>query len=218
MGGYSIYKNKERLYAYFAGAIDSDGLISIQKTVRKNKSLVPHEYFSAKIELTSGDNKLVLDLLKKNFGGSVYTYQPGNPRHRAWSVWRTSDKHARDILTELQPFLIAKKPQADAVIDFVNICEAQWEQIKRTQNPPYHILPEMLALRDHYWQNVTALNSAIAASSVGMSPKSPRCPAPPGDGVKLYSSLAIAPALTIWLQSKLPIILSQDLSLLVASL
>ncbi len=81
--------------------------------------------FSAKIELTSGDNKLVLDLFKKNFGGSVYTYQPGNPRHRAWSVWRTSDKHARDILTDLQPFLIAKKPQADAVIDFVNICEAQ---------------------------------------------------------------------------------------------
>jgi hypothetical protein len=38
------------------------------------------------------------------------------------------------------------------------------------------------------------------------------------DGVKLYSSLAMAPALAIWLQSKLSIILSQDLSLLAASL
>lgn len=157
--GCGIYKNKERLYAYFAGAIDADGFISIQKTVRKSKSGALHAYYNAKIGLTSVSNTVVLNLLKDNFGGSIYSYKPSNPKARPWSVWQTSDKQARDILVTLQPFFIAKKQQAGLVIDFVNICDAQWQLIKRSQKAPYRITAEMLALREHYWEQVAVLNS-----------------------------------------------------------
>ncbi len=117
--------------------------MSIQKTVRKNKSQLSHVYYNAKIGLTSTNNVAVLELLKENFGGSVYSYKPDNPKHRPWSVWQTSDKHARDILVVLQPYFMAKKRHAEIIIDFVNICDAQWQLIKRTQKAPYHITAEM---------------------------------------------------------------------------
>jgi hypothetical protein len=198
--GCGIYRNKERLYAYFAGAIDADGFISIQKTVRKNKSRVPHVYYNAKIGLTSTNNAAVLDLLKENFGGSVYTYKPDNPNHRPWGVWQTSDKHARDILMVLQPYFMAKKRQAEILIDFINICDAQWQLIKRTQKAPYHITAEMIALREHYWEQVATLNSI--KKGTGIAAEYEKYPtAEPGKVV--LGAFALAPALTCCLQGAL---------------
>jgi hypothetical protein len=195
--GCGIYKNKERLYAYFAGAIDADGFISVQKTVRKNKAKTPHVYYNAKIGLTSTNNTTVLNLLKENFGGSVYSYTPRNPNHRPWSVWQTSDKQARDILIILQPYLMAKKRHAEIVIDFVNICEAQWQLIRRTQKAPYHITAEMLALREHYWEQVAVLNSIKKGVDIHESYQKYQAALP---GKIFLGALALAPALTYCLQ------------------
>jgi hypothetical protein len=196
--GCDIYKNKERLYAYFAGAIDADGFISIQKTVRKNKSKTPHIYYNAKIGLTTTNNTAVLDMLKENFGGAVYSYKPSNPNHRPWSVWQTSDKQARDVLMILRPYLMAKKRHAELVIDFVNICDAQWQLIRRTQKAPYHITVEMIGLREHYWEQVAALNS-IKKSIDLPADYGKYAIAQPG---KIFlGAIALAPALTYCLQN-----------------
>jgi hypothetical protein len=191
--GCGIYKIKERLYAYFAGAIDADGFISIQKTVRKSKSKTPHIYFNAKIGLTSTNNEAVLNLLKENFGGSIYSYKPSNPNARQWSVWQTSDKQAREILLVLQPYLMAKKRQAELVIDFVNICDTQWKLIKSTQKAPYHISSEMLALREHYWEQVAELNSTKKNVSL---PETYQKYSAPETGKIFLGAIALAPALT----------------------
>jgi hypothetical protein len=195
--GCGIYKIKERLYAYFAGAIDADGFISIQKTVRKNKSKTTRIYYNAKIGLTSTNNAIVLNLLKENFGGSIYSYKPRNPNARPWSVWQTSDKCARDILMVLQPYLMAKKRQAALVIDFVNICDAQWQLIKRTQKAPYHITAEMFALREHYWADVAALNSMKQDITISASYEKAAIEEP---GKIVMGAIALAPALTYCLQ------------------
>jgi hypothetical protein len=195
--GFGIYKNKERLYAYFAGAIDADGFISIQKTVRKNKAMMPHIYYSAKIGLTSTNNSTVLNLLKENFGGTVNSYKPSNPNHRPWGVWQTSDKHARDILEVLQPYFMAKKKQAEIVIDFVNICEAQWQLIRCTQKAPYHITDEMFALREHYWEQVAVLNSIKKRADL---PADNQKYLSAQSGKAFFGAIALAPALTYCLQ------------------
>jgi hypothetical protein len=203
--GCGIYKNKERLYAYFAGAIDADGFISIQKSVRKNRSQVPHVYYNAKIGLTSTNNTAVLSLLKENFGGSIYTYKPTNPNHRPWSVWQTSDKQARDILMVLQPYFMAKKRQAEILIDFINICDAQWQLIKRTQKAPYHITAEMIALREHYWEQVATLNSIKKGADIAIEyEKYPT--AEPGKVV--LGAIALVPALSYCLQNAMEYIFS----------
>ena len=196
--GCGIYKNKERLYAYFAGAIDADGFISIQKTVRKNKAKTPHVYYNAKIGLTTTNNAIVLDLIKENFGGSVYSYRPRNPNHRPWSVWQTSDKHARDVLLVLKPYLMAKKKHAEAVVDFVNVCDAQWQLIKRTQKAPYHIGADMLALREHYYEQVAALNSIKKSVDIHASYRKYGAAQ---TGKIFLGAIALAPALTYCLQS-----------------
>ncbi len=195
--GCGIYKNKERLYAYFAGAIDADGFICIQKTVRKNKAKMPHVYYNAKIGLTSTNNSTVLNLLKENFGGAVNSYKPSNPNHRPWGVWQTSDKQARDILDVLQPYFMAKKRHAEIVIDFVNICEAQWQLIRGTQKAPYHITAEMLALREHYWEQVAVLNSIKKRVDIHADYPNYISPQP---GKIFLGAIALAPALTYCLQ------------------
>lgn len=158
---------------------------------------MPHVYYSAKIGLTSTNNKAVLNMLKENFGGTVNSYKPSNPNHRPWGVWQTSDKHAREILIVLEPYLMAKKRQAEIVIDFVNICEAQWQLIKRTQKAPYHITAEMLALREYYWEQVAMHNSI--KKRVDIHADCPNYLSPQPDKIFL-GAIALAPALTYCLQ------------------
>jgi hypothetical protein len=154
-----MYRDRDRLYAYFAGVIDSDGFISIQKSVRTNKSSVTRQYYHPKVGFTSNNNAAVQVMLKDNFGGSIYTYKPRNPNYRAWGVWQVSDKHTRDVLVALLPFLLAKKRQAELVIEFIDLCDRQWREMKQTQKVPYHVTDEMLALREDYWKQVSDLNS-----------------------------------------------------------
>lgn len=156
-------------------------------------------------------NARILELLKENFGGSLYTYHPGNPNHHDWSIWRTTDKRARDVINALRPYLIAKRPQSDVVVDFIDICEAQWQQIRRTQRRPYHLTPEMLVLRDHYWQKVTALNSNAMKVNPGDRLASCEVPGDKGEKAKLYSAMAMMPVLGAWMQSTLTGLVWQDL-------
>ena len=158
--GENIYRKKDCMFAYFAGAIDSDGFVSIQRSTRKSKSGTVHTYYNAKIGFTSSNQTVVQHLLKENFGGAVYTYQPDNPNYKAWSVWQVSDRHARRVLEALLPYLIIKKRQAELVIEFVGICERQREEMGRVPKPRYHLTPAMLALREHYWAEVGRLNDA----------------------------------------------------------
>jgi hypothetical protein len=92
---------------------------------------------------------------------------------------------------------MAKKRQAEILIDFVNICDAQWQLIKRTQKAPYHVTPEMVALREHYWEQVAALN--LIKKRNGIAAEYEEYPtAEPG---KVFmGAIALAPALTCCLQ------------------
>jgi hypothetical protein len=103
--------------------------------------------------------------MKENFGGSVYTYQPSNPNYKVWSVWRVSDRQARDVLAALMPYLIVKKKQAQLVIDFIDVCKRQREEMKLVQKPPYHVTPAMFDVRMDYWQQVSSLNASASTET-----------------------------------------------------
>ncbi len=103
--------------------------------------------------------------MKENFGGSVYTYQPSNPNYKVWSVWRVSDRQAHSVLTALMPYLIVKKKQARLVIDFIDVCQRQREEMKLTQKPPFHVTPAMFDVRMDYWQQVSNLNASASTES-----------------------------------------------------
>jgi hypothetical protein len=100
----------------------------------------------------------------------------------------------------LQPYFMAKKRQAEILIDFVNICEAQWQLIKRTQKAPYRITAEMIALREHYWEQVAALNSVKMGVDIAAGYEKYPAAEP---GKIVLGAFAFAPVLTCCLQGAL---------------
>lgn len=151
--------DRELLYAYFAGAIDADGFISVQRSSRKVGKKYIHQptYYLAKVGFT-GTNPLVQNLLRENFGGSFYTHQPKNPEHKMWYVWQAEGKQAKEVLRKIIPYLVIKKQQGEIALELIELKEQHWNEIKNTQKPPYRITPEMEAEQSKYWEAVTKLN------------------------------------------------------------
>lgn len=146
------------LYAYFAGAIDADGFISIQRTVKKSKPWHP-TYHTVRVGFTGTVGTVVQDLLRENFGGSVYVHIPKNKNHKPSHSWQASGKKAKVVLIAIAPYLLVKQEQAHLGIEFQELMERQRKEMLKIQKPPYHITPEMLIERNRLWEAVTRLNN-----------------------------------------------------------
>ena len=143
------------LLGYFAGAIDADGFITIQRS-RKNGAV----YFTAKVGFTgTATPHEAHTLLQEAFGGSVCTYVPKYKNYKPVHSWCVSNKLAKKTLRAILPYLVTKRGQAGLVLEFISTCERQWKEVKRTQVPTYRIPPEMVAVRNNFYERVTALNS-----------------------------------------------------------
>lgn len=147
----------ELLYAYFAGAIEADGYITIQRIKKKKHK---HHYFCAGVGFTGTGAPLVQNLLKKSFGGGVYSYTPKNPNHKTWHSWQTSGSNkVYTVLEKLTPYLVTKRKQASLTLEFIDLARNQWAEIKKTQKPPYRVTESMLAKRKEFWAKVKLLNA-----------------------------------------------------------
>lgn len=149
------------LLAYFAGAIDADGYISIQRSTRKMGARYAHQptYYAARIGFTGTAVPRVQALLQERFGGSLYTHRPKNALHKPWCVWAAEGKQAEAALRAIGPYLINKAEQAALALALIKLKSDQWEEVKRTQKPPYHITDEMNSLRHALWEGCTKLNN-----------------------------------------------------------
>jgi hypothetical protein len=145
------------LYAYFAGAIDADGFISIQRAVKSSRKWRP-TYYTVKIGFTGTSEPTVQMELKETFGGSVYTHTPKNISHKTWYTWQASGPGARGAIEAILPHLRNKRGQAEYAIKLLKLQARQWAKIKKTQKPPYHVPPDMEAERQALWEAVTRLN------------------------------------------------------------
>lgn len=97
--------------AYLAGVIDSDGFITINRSVRNGK-----EYFGAVIGI-SGTRTEPHELAASLWGGKVACYQPKNPRHRAQFQWSRQGDAAVGPILAVQPYLRIKQEQARIALE-----------------------------------------------------------------------------------------------------
>ncbi len=95
--------------AYFAGLIDGEGCISIQKHSRK-----PNTYEGC-IEVKMTCEKTI-DALQKHFGGHLQFRRPEKPHYKPQWRWRVKAKKARAALKAILPHLITKRANADKLI------------------------------------------------------------------------------------------------------
>jgi hypothetical protein len=110
------------LIAYLAGAIDSDGTIGVKKStyamrVRKDST---QPSYSERLCLRQVQ-KNIPQLLKDNFGGSLYLMKSSAEKGKPLFSWSITDKKAYDCIQALLPYLLVKRAQALNLIELRKI-------------------------------------------------------------------------------------------------
>jgi hypothetical protein len=111
--------------AYLAGVIDSDGYITVHRSVRNGKA-----YYAARIGVT-GTRREPHDLAASLWGGTVCLYQPKTPGHRTQFQWSRTGDPAVGPIVDVQPYLRIKQEQARIAL------EAQEHVISGRGDDPY---------------------------------------------------------------------------------
>src|SRR5438093_180238 len=97
---------------YIAGILDGEGSISIRKHRRDRKN--PSYLISVRIY---NSHEGLVDAINHEYSGKIYTRAP-RPTNEIRSrkvqyTWETKGSMAKEMLTELLPFLIVKQHQAE---------------------------------------------------------------------------------------------------------
>ena len=142
------------IYAYLAGAIDSDGFITIGRSTRKVGEKYAHRptYYIAKVGYVSTD-RIVPDLFHKMFGGSLNEHQPKNATYKRVYLWQCTNNKAGVVVEAILPYLRQKKSQAEIVIEFIRRMDS-----RHNREMKLGISPEIEAERYELWEAMTKLN------------------------------------------------------------
>lgn len=144
-------REAERLVSpqYLAGCIDCDGCINIVRMKARAGSSLRHEL---RIQLTN-TNYEVLRKIQADYGG--YLCLSMNPSKAHWKkpgVWKTQGLNAEKVITEILPYLIIKKAQAENGLMF-----------RETVNLPrihgnFRLSKEAYEAREHCYEVMRKLN------------------------------------------------------------
>lgn len=122
--------------SYVAGFIDGEGCITIFK--QKYQSSDGQTKWGHRLRVAVGQNDLeVLKKVKDASGvhGNIFTKKRTIETNRTCYVLHFDGKHALDLIRKLMPFLIRKRPEAEAI-------EAFWKEGKMDMRTGTKTLPE----------------------------------------------------------------------------
>lgn len=96
---------------YLAGFMDGEGSIMLVRNKKGSKLLYPRV-------CVTNTNRGILEKIAETFGGRIKTHwNIPNPRWKTAYAWTTTSmEQTRWVLLCLRPYLILKRPQADAVL------------------------------------------------------------------------------------------------------
>jgi hypothetical protein len=102
--------------AYMAGMVDGEGSISIHPTRGRVKGTM-YDRFETSLHVYNS-NVSVLDWIKARFGGFIYSVKRYNPREKPGFSWKVGHATASLVLTNILPYLIIKRRQAEILIEY----------------------------------------------------------------------------------------------------
>ena len=116
----------DTLHAYFAGAIDSDGFITIGRKTgyRKKSDGTNPVYYVAKIGI-SQTSPIIPDMFHQHFPAWRGEHQPKNPNHKKWFIWQASNGKAEQPIRAVLPYLKLKQRQAELALEFIELIRTQ---------------------------------------------------------------------------------------------
>jgi len=106
-------------YAYFAGFIDAECCLTVQKYIPKGR-----EQCVFKIQLALNNSKYpCFRWLIERFGGGLnfIDRHTNNEKHRNQFMWRISSRVLAEVLPKIKPFLRYKKPVCEKLIEFYSL-------------------------------------------------------------------------------------------------
>ena len=103
---------KKEKIIYLTGFFDGEGHVSI--LTRKNG------YTDISLQINNTD-KNVLDWIKKNFNGKIYTKKVYIPSHKPLWKWQIYGKKASAICKLMYPFSIVKKKKIKEMKEYYDI-------------------------------------------------------------------------------------------------
>ena len=148
---------KSEVLAYLAGAMDSDGCLTIKRSTyhQRVRGDAKNPVYQEKLHLRQ-TTPHVPDLLKDVFGGAIRTESPRTPNSKPMMCWECSDKQAATATQLLLPFLRIKKPQALLILE-----------LRETKNSMYWQESYWFALEHPNWTQMELVTHEEAAQMLG---------------------------------------------------
>jgi hypothetical protein len=146
------------LLAYLAGAIDSDGCISIKKSTyhMRVRGDATNAVYSERLMLKQVTPQIP-ELLHDSFGGMLSLDAPSCKRNgRPLWNWQTTDKKAASACAALLPFLRVKKRQAELALE-----------LRRSKSMPFSRFSYWFELENPKWRDMPMLTAGEAARAMG---------------------------------------------------
>lgn len=147
--------------AWAAGFIDGEGYIGI---TREYNPKYQKTYY--KVTLMVGQVHLLpIEKLQLMFGGKV---SHRDNKHQGFWTWRVSGENAYSAIRYILPYLVAKKRQAELLLQFgeINPARNQWGQTMP-------ITAEVESHRRELWVAICELNGGRALRAERLSEKAP---------------------------------------------
>ena len=135
--------SKKEQFAYWAGIIDGEGCIQLNKRIDKRYNSVEY-YLRVRIAMTVA--KELLEGLKKQWGGSIYIRYPKNKKHKDQCEWQLIGLKSEYFLKAILPYVFIKKAQIENALEFraktYPLGSEKWRKIPG----------EILKKREEYYQ------------------------------------------------------------------
>lgn len=147
------------LYAYLAGAMDSDGSFGIKRStyhIRVRGDATNPVYFErVSLKQVTPD---IPELLQTTFGGGCYKGKPGTNNSKPLYVWQATNKKAANACIFLLPYLRIKKTQALLLLE-----------LRETKKVGYGQLAYWFAQEHPEWATMEMITTTEAAQMLGYS-------------------------------------------------
>lgn len=141
-------------YAYLAGILDGEGCLRVSKNHQANMT---SPFYQSAVQVGMQDYR-VLEMFKRAFGGSVYKERVVHGRLPVYR-WRINSKRGTiKLLKKLLPYLVTKKEQAEALMEF---CKRTPPPTKRNAG----VSPEQLRLREGFYQKMKSLKKCMGPAT-----------------------------------------------------
>lgn len=126
--------------AWLAGIIDGEGTINIvKKPDRKRKDGTRRYNYWTLLQLSNTNEILIMKVIEimKKLGTNPYIWEKAETEKwkKSYQLSLQRMTKVKKILDQIKPYLIAKKPQAEIVLNFINSRLSKFQKGRGRYNP-----------------------------------------------------------------------------------